>query len=789
MCQVPSRSVNGRYQVDVRSESPRSPQPSATPPRSPMKPLPTAPDPITRVASSQKYIKTSVSPSPLHSPYLDQSSMKPAKHAEKKDSTLRSRSPNVTRTAESPEPLRSAKSPEPELSTKGSQTLRPPRSLEPKRFMRSPEPATSPQIPETAMRVRSPDLTRATEGTSTARRVKSPEPTRNVKSPETSRTLKSPSPLPEDYHIQPEKPEARAKSPETVMPFKTPAQIMSRMKEASKSSVSAQPPSRRLSITERTRSLLRKKETFAREDDENAVFSTDLPIQHHSRVDSPAKNPTSPLLMRFSSRKAKAMSMSTYSTSPTSPLKPSESPILREDSPVYLRNGKPVPTQSSYGMLTLPSLAPMKPLSPLEHPSMTLDAARNNSSDSLLKSNGPAPILKNKAKLDDSEGNVNTNHPLLQKARHTRFARNAGGDLPLRHYNSQGAFSHSNPELLQHQEEDEPDDIIPPKRSSSLLYGAQRRFLVSPEPRENSSRSPTPNQANLSAVSLAQSQTAPLEELGIHPAHRTPEPPTDSPSPSPDPSTVSAATEQGTGATPPPIETARSGKTSTEPGHSAEASRSALAPTSQPQNEPQTQDHWQPHHQQHSSASSNPLVSRDPKFKTTAKTNTPFYLNPASSTALMDFLASTPPPSPPHPGMRVDSPSGASTKTTNFFNRSFVTYPYPKEHGESSPPPPGPGSRSMTNLGRVLTGDREEGAQKKGWKKVFGGTIKGARKNSGGGSKSGKKKFDVSRGRWGKDPVVNGNGAANGRGRGEDGGFVGVGSDGVWISRKNFLKT
>ena len=95
----------------------------------------------------------------------------------------------------------------------------------------------------------------------------------------------------------------------------------------------------------------------------------------------------------------------------------------------------------------------------------------------------------------------------------------------------------------------------------------------------------------------------------------------------------------------------------------------------------------------------------------------------------------------------------------------------------------------MTNLGRVLTGDREEGAQKKGWKKVFGGTIKGARKNSGGGSKSGKKKFDVSRGRWGKDLVVNGNGAANGRGKGEDGGFVGVGSDGVWISRKNFLKT
>jgi hypothetical protein len=96
----------------------------------------------------------------------------------------------------------------------------------------------------------------------------------------------------------------------------------------------------------------------------------------------------------------------------------------------------------------------------------------------------------------------------------------------------------------------------------------------------------------------------------------------------------------------------------------------------------------------------------------------------------------------------------------------------------------------MTNLGRVLTGgDRADEPQKKGWKKVFGGTIKGPRKNSGDGSKSGKKKLDVSRGRWGKDPVVNGNGASSKKEKGEDGGFVGMGSDGVWISRKNFLKT
>ena len=94
----------------------------------------------------------------------------------------------------------------------------------------------------------------------------------------------------------------------------------------------------------------------------------------------------------------------------------------------------------------------------------------------------------------------------------------------------------------------------------------------------------------------------------------------------------------------------------------------------------------------------------------------------------------------------------------------------------------------MTNLG-VVAGDKEKDAQKKGWKKVFGGTIKGARKNSNEGTKPGKKKLDMSRSRRGKEPVVNGNAPANGRGKGEDGGFVGMGSDGVWISRKNFVKT
>ena len=791
---VPSRSVNGRYQVDVRSDSPQS---SSTPPRSPMKPLPTAPDPVTRVASSQKYIKTSVSQSPQHSPYLCQSSTKPAKHADRVDPMLQPRSPNVARHAEnvarhakSLMPTQATRSPDQYLSTKSSQTLRPVRSPEPARSAVSPEPQMSPRIPETAMRVRSPDLSMAKADTGTARRVQSPELAKSDKRPEIVGS--GPSRIPEKPRGEPEDSELKGKEPEKGTSFKTPGQIMSRMREPSKASASEETVSRRRSITERTRSLLRKKEgSSTKDDDENTVSTTDLPIQSHSGVASPAKGPSSPLLKRFSSRRTKTMSMSTYSTSPTSPYKPSETPPLRENSPVYLRNGNAVPTQSSYGTLSLPSLAPMPPLSPLEDPSVSLGEDKNPSSEPSSKPNASpmAPILKSKPALDDSEGNVNTNHPLLQKARHTRFARNASGDLPLRHYSSQGALTRSNPDLLQRTSEEDSDDMVPPKRSSSLLYGAQKRLLASPEPPQANSRSPTPNQTlqNPSTASLlAHAHAAPPEsELGIHPAHRTPEPPSESPAPAPTPSpnpsaissTISSTHEEGVGATPPPIAITRTG---TEPT-SSKPSRAATFPT-QTTNGPRTQDHWQPHHQQQSSTSSNPLVSQDPKFKTTATNNTPFYLNPASSTALIDFLASTPPPSPPHPGKRVDSPS--SNANDYMTNRTYTT----------SPPPPAPGSRSMTNLG--IAGEEE--AKRKGWKKVFGGTIKGGKRVDR--EKSGKKKADVpSRVRWGRDPVVNtnGNGSANAggksggasAGKGVEEGFVGMGRDGVWISRKNFLKT
>ena len=92
----------------------------------------------------------------------------------------------------------------------------------------------------------------------------------------------------------------------------------------------------------------------------------------------------------------------------------------------------------------------------------------------------------------------------------------------------------------------------------------------------------------------------------------------------------------------------------------------------------------------------------------------------------------------------------------------------------------------MTSLGKVATGETSP-QQKKGWKKVFGGGNKSAKKDKGG---RGKKKLDSEKG---AEPIANGTasekGGMSGKANGQtDGGFVGMGQDGVWISRKNFMK-
>lgn len=811
----PSRPVNGRYNVEPRAESP---QHTATPPRSPLTTLPTAPDPAARTASSQKYIKPSVNSS---SPQSEQTRAGLASPAMRHDLALRARTPNPVMPPRSPEPSTSARGPQSGLSTKTSQTLRPVRSPEPTRTARSPEPMRSAKSPDPVRSARSPVPGLSTKSSQTLRPVRSPEPTRTVRSPEPVRSAQTPSPAPNE-HLQSdiEEAEPRAKSPDAVVRFKTPAQVMAGMAEASKPRVPERSTSRR-SITEQARSLLRMKPSFT-QNDESALSSTNLPIQSPSGEPTPKNWPSSPTVARsMSTRKAQAMSMSTYSASPTSPTKTSDFPPDRGDSPVYTRAGMHVPSPSSYGVLAFPAHSRTTSLDraiptgsawlPGHSHTSSLDspipASPSQQIDSPARTELPpmARYAKPVAALDDSEGNVNIAHPLLQKARHTRFAAKNGNDLPLRHYKSHDVFTHSNPDLSQRQ----PEGMALPKRSSSLLYNPNTRSITptfsgaqtaisSPYPNRLSShetkRSPIPNQLhqNDSAISLVtRAHTAPAEsELGIHPAHRTPEPPSASTAASSrSPSTTSSRAEQG--ATPPPIATVRSPKHSDATITSPKVpppSRFAPAASSQFQNitAPTSNNHSR-------ETSKDYPPESNPKYKTTATNNTPFYLNPASSQALLDFLASTPPPSPPHPGTKTEPGTPAA-----FFNRAYLATE--NRGGESSPPPPfavGRGRGSMDALPRAKTGDGST-REKKGWKKIFGG----------GGGKMEKQMSDASdrkemKQKKKRDYRKNvelsqvygvGTGAKSVDGRigdvGKDSsGYMGLGKDGVWISRKNFSKT
>lgn len=821
--QAPTRSVNGnRYQLKSRTDSPQ--QQTPTPPRSPMKALPTAPDPITRVAASQKYIKTSVSRSPLPSPFLNQETMEHDKLATRDEYALRAKSPNQTVPSQSPEPTRPSKNQKPSLATKISQTFRPLRSPEPPRSTDSPEPKRARIGSDAERRVKSPEPGRSAISPGPASAAMNPESLRATRnqnlsiprdSPEPVRSVHSPSPVPGDYWVEEATAfEDRARSPNPANSSRTPVQIKAQMNGQSESPIPERAPSRRTSLTKRTRDFLRKKPSFTREQDADSLSAVNLPIQSPSAEHTPAKRPASPvtttIVRRTSSRTAKAMSMSTYSASPISPTDSSETPPVREASPILIRNGKPVPAQSSYGVL---SLQPMRAMSPLEHPAMTLDAAKEQASNVPGKNTIPlTSITRTRNNSDNTEGIVNSNHPLLQTARHTRYARNTNGDLPLRHYHSQGAFTHSNPDLTHGRS----DEMRPPKRSSSLFYNPKTRLVASPEPNRSRFATPTQNsrpqnqmsQSPLAIAHVTSENIASAEsELGVHPAHRTHDPASASTAvSSPSFSTGSSLTEQG--ATPPPIATTREPQ-QTNPGAASPTmsppSRFAPLPPSQLQKQPQvtteavSEHDWQPHHQPQRSidSSSSPLVLNDPKSKTTATSNTPVYLNPASSSALIEFLASTPPQSPPHPGTKLNrdlthSPALPSP-TGVFFNRPFIPNGY--QDGQASPPPPAPGSRSMIHLGRVNSGDLQSEKAKKGWKKMFG-VGKSAKKTNlfnGGKSVNGKKKkIDISKGCDANNAMLNevdaGPKGINPTDMRSDGGFVGMGPDGNWISRKNFVK-
>ncbi|KAL9637202.1 MAG: hypothetical protein Q9164_002329, partial [Protoblastenia rupestris] len=717
--QVPSRSATNRYNLDPRSDSP---QKSATPPKSPNKPLPIAPDPAARIASSQKYIKPSRSTN--SSPYANQSTTAPIKPALEKETTLQVRH-NAALSPKSPDQTRSARTPTPDNSVRiqgpDNQTRSPKLGLgisrrltpEPHRSARSPEPPRPIVSPEPPRSIRSLEPQRYLETSKSQQSMRSPRSQISMRSPEPHLLLRSPGPQ-------------RAESPESAMPFKTPAQIMARMPDASKPSVPERSLSRRRSLTERTRSILGRKPSV-KTTNESGRSPADVPIQ--SPTDgSEDKDQASPTMLRrlSSRRKNQTMSMSTYSASPTASDKPditSETPP-RQASPQYTQNGRAVPTQSSYRTL---SLLPTQPeFSPLQSSFSEADLEQKTDSPTKLSTQQTAklpmpqlaPLPKPKNVPDDSEGSVNNAHPLLQEARHARFAtRTAPGtpgskssqDLPLRHYSSHTQFTHSNPDLTQHKQ----DGYRPPKRSSSLLYTPGNRYALpfTTQRKSTVQEPPTQDQStpNASALNLLNRTTTlpPENELGIHPAHRTPEPPSaTTTSPSPDPSMSSSATEHG--ATPPPISTIRSPQTTSPP-----PGFSPTSPSRSPLQQP-TEDQF-PAQSIH--------AAQPPQ--SSGNLQTPFYLNPASSSALVEFLATTPPPSPPRPGSNTEPGTPTTASTSNFFNNRTLLS---RSNDNASPTPPPPGGARMApwskNDSTPNINGGGSGTQKKtsGWKKVFGGS-------------------------------------------------------------------
>ena len=774
-----------------------------------------APDPAARTASSQKYIKPSANGSAASSPRVEQI---PASPAMRRDPTPRARSPNAAIPSRNREPSTPAQDQQLGSSTKTSQTSRRVRSPEPSRKVQSPESMRSTRSLDPVRPARNPVTDSTTKGSQMLRPVRSPEPTRTVRSPEPLRSDQTPSPAPSSME-----PEPHATSPGAGVRFKTPAQVIAGTEGTSKPSVPERSASRKRSITEQARSLLRMKPSFQRNGD-NALSGTNLPIQSPSGEPTPRNGPSSPTVARsLSARKAQATSISTYSASPTSPTKSSDLPHNRADSPLYTRAGKQVPFHGSYGVMAFPahsrttSLDSAMPtdsawLPGQSRPSASQGAAAASPTqqiDSTVRTDLPPMVryAKPVAALDDSEGNVNTAHPLLQKARHTRFATRNGNDLPLRHYKSQDVFTSSSPDLSQRQRE----GLVPPKRSSSLLYNPNTRPITPTFPgtqspstsskhkrlsSHESRKSPTPNQLhqNDSAISLvARTHTAPAEsELGVHPAHRALEPPSKSTAAlSPSLSTTSSVAQQG--ATPPPIATVRSPKASDTTITSPKApppSRFAPAIPAPIQNltAPASKNHSR-------ETSKDYPPESNPKFKTTATNNTPFYLNPASSQALLDFLASTPPPSPPHPGTRTDPGSPAKHSKGTFFNRAYVARE--KGGGESSPNPPFAVGREEGSTDAPSRTEDGSTREKKGWKKIFRGgagkTEKQVDGASGGKEMKPKKKRDPRKNGQSNQVYGAGTGAQSVDGRIGDAekdpsGYMGLGTNGEWISRKNFLK-
>ena len=535
------------------------------------------------------------------------------------------------------------------------------------------------------------------------------------------------------------------------------------------------------------------------EDDDDDRSDTDLPIQNpptpKARTPPTEKVPPPPSHRRSNSgKRVTIVSNSDYSSSPTSPMYRFGTPITREASPA-IHN---VPGHGSYNTNSFLPLHPA--LSPLADPresfgepfdhQMVLTrpstAARSATVPITASKVMPTPILKNthikpsisqiassmKIAPDDSEGAVNTAHPLLQAERHNRFATRTTPGTPttrveqvLRHYRSQDAIRRPTPDS------EEKEVFIPLKRASSLDQNFTKPTM-SPDIQTPTSTSaptittvPPPNEVH----SPGSGATAPTPNSHLAPL-------------SPQSSTSEAIS--ATGATPPAISRTRS---------PIPVSRS----TPDLPNEAQ----------QRASVMSADLPHPGRKIPSGTTQATPFYLNPVSSAALIDFLGTDPSSTPP--------PTGKKSSTAKSEKRPFSPLPLSAKKVLNVFPSTKPLHINGTSANNGVSSSATPRAipimnpigsspEKKSWKRFFGhakfGSIGGNPKisapmmlvgdntqtNGNGNLFTSPTKKTKKGGRFMRHGGAKTTGVATPDSLA--GGFMGVGKDGVWISRKNFLK-
>lgn len=835
----------------------RSSHQSMTPPKSPLKPLPNAPNASTRSSSQQHSHRSSRSHSEQHDPKQQ------SKHATSKvHSSSRDANPSSPRL----ERAMSAKRVEAVLRDTAPESVKNPRNSE------SPAPTKA----------------RGSNTTGELLPVHSiPQSPASIVTP-ASVNPRTNSPR---SRTQSRSPTVLAESSEPSLPTKSTDPIIAARELATTPPIPARSASRRPSFTtftERARFHLTRKISPSQELGEDDPSSTNLPIQSPPSRDSLEKRPSSPSVKRVSTRETNVISMSAYSASPASTAKPFDSPRSHNASPTeQLEAGKPRPSHRSYNSISF--LPPHPQLSPLPDYSTSAEEATPKLSKSLSRSAsvnsgitskrastieqqtqirrsssvtssvrgkesatvvlGPAvnrspSVSKNHPKrsssinipnsapvLDDAGGSVNLQHPLLREARHAKFAittepstpaRESSRDLPLRHF-----FSHDNLHSIGYSAR--PREITLPKRTSSLLYNPPAPTSPSAHPALSST--PLRDDDKLSPAPAESSATpAPLETHG-----RPNTAIKDRNDPERQQSSPAVASSNGSnnsqGATPPPISRGVRSPTPTMTrlDTNVNIDNKHLAAASPAKSPSSDKYPTSPQSARATSPTISQLATSTPKLKTSATNNIPFYLNPVSSAALIDFLASTPPPSPPHPQRSHTDPKTFDTQ--NLYNN------YSVEEGKS-PVPPGPGGMPMLPLNLSQASPRNKpGTQttretkKPGWKKIFG--AKGEKKSSLKSTpapvasdaiqetKAKRKKTEGTKKRNEKVPPPKkgsmehsifkmtgmnfsratvkddeemsqvestvGSRSVNGNGAGQS--FMGMGKDGMWISRKNFLRT